>query len=61
MYVSYAASTGHCEYKGTQYKAGEEFQSADKCNTCTCMNDGGVACTDMACLLNNNPVVKGTK
>ena len=38
-----------CEYDGEMYAQGETFPSTDGCNTCTCMDNGLVACTLMAC------------
>lgn len=39
-----------CEYDGVNYAPGDSFPATDGCNTCTCMEDGTVACTEMACL-----------
>jgi hypothetical protein len=41
---------GTCEYEGGIYQAGESFPSIDGCNTCSCGEDGLVACTERACL-----------
>ena len=41
-------------YHGKSYKTGESFPSMDKCNTCSCGDDGSIRCTEMACLLNGN-------
>lgn len=38
-----------CDYEGAGYSAGESFRASDGCNTCTCMEDGTVACTKVAC------------
>ena len=38
-----------CEVDGELYEPGDSFPASDGCNTCTCMNDGTVACTEMAC------------
>jgi hypothetical protein len=38
-----------CSYEGEDYEAGDSFPSADGCNSCSCMEDGGIACTLMAC------------
>jgi hypothetical protein len=38
-----------CEYGGTTYPAGMSFPSSDGCNTCSCSDDGSVACTERAC------------
>ncbi len=38
-----------CELDGQTYQAGESFPSPDGCNTCSCMDDGSIACTLMAC------------
>ena len=47
-------SGGQCMYHGKSYKTGESFPSMDKCNTCSCGDDGSIICTEMACLLNGN-------
>lgn len=41
-----------CSYDGKQYKPGEQFDSTDGCNTCTCSESGAVGCTKMACACN---------
>ncbi|KAL8578186.1 hypothetical protein ACOMHN_051741 [Nucella lapillus] len=33
------------------YREGQRFKSADGCNTCACSENGGVFCTEMACVL----------
>ena len=38
-----------CEFEGATYEAGEIFSAPDGCNTCTCTDDGDVACTEIAC------------
>ena len=38
-----------CMYEGTLHKAGESFPDRDGCNTCSCGEDGSVACTERAC------------
>jgi hypothetical protein len=38
-----------CDYYGKTFEIGEEFPSYDRCNTCTCTEDG-IPCTKMACL-----------
>ncbi len=40
---------GVCEYSGRTYMYGESFTSDDGCNSCSCAENGQVACTDMAC------------
>jgi hypothetical protein len=42
-----------CTYNGITYKSGDSFKDADDCNTCGC-EDGMVACTEMACLNQND-------
>ena len=37
-----------CDYEGETYEAGESFDAADGCNTCTC-DDGSASCTEMGC------------
>jgi hypothetical protein len=38
-----------CEYEGETYKPGDDFPASDGCNTCTCGDDGSVACTLVDC------------
>jgi len=38
-----------CTLNDKTYKVGEGFPSADGCNTCSCAEDGSVACTEKAC------------
>ena len=38
-----------CLYEGVEYSEGDSFPSSDGCNTCYCMEDGKVSCTEMAC------------
>jgi hypothetical protein len=38
-----------CQYNGRTYKAGEGFPADDGCNSCSCGQDGQVACTLMFC------------
>lgn len=38
-----------CEYNGQTYGPGEGFPSDDGCNSCSCSENGEVACTLMAC------------
>ncbi|MBR57523.1 MAG: hypothetical protein CMH54_05615 [Myxococcales bacterium] len=38
-----------CEYEGATYNAGESWDASDGCNTCTCHEDGMIACTLMLC------------
>jgi hypothetical protein len=38
-----------CTYGGATHQAGESFPSEDGCNTCSCLEDGSVACTEIAC------------
>ena len=43
-------SRGGCWEGGKHYSVGESFLGSDGCNTCTCGDDGQVACTKKACL-----------
>ncbi|MCA9594618.1 MAG: hypothetical protein KC776_14940 [Myxococcales bacterium] len=43
-------SGGDCSYGGKSYSAGDSFPSSDGCNTCSCAQDGQVACTLLACV-----------
>ena len=38
-----------CEWNGKTYARGMTFAAGDGCNTCTCGEDGQVACTLIAC------------
>lgn len=38
-----------CNYNGTPKFLGDTFIADDGCNTCTCLENGVVACTEMAC------------
>ncbi len=38
-----------CEVDGVEYDVGDEVPSQDGCNTCTCTEEGGLACTEMYC------------
>ena len=38
-----------CEYEGQTYEPGDDFPAADGCNSCTCGDDGEVACTLVDC------------
>ncbi len=38
-----------CDYNGEVYKHGDSFDSTDGCNTCSCGDNGDIACTEMAC------------
>lgn len=38
-----------CEHEGETYQVGEGFSAPDSCNTCTCLENGQVRCTEVAC------------
>lgn len=38
-----------CTYAGKQYAPGDSFPATDGCNTCTCTDDGHIACTEIYC------------
>lgn len=42
-------SSQTCSYDGATHEAGERFPSTDGCNTCSCDEQGRVACTLLAC------------
>jgi hypothetical protein len=42
--------TTTCPYDGQTFKPGDTFPSTDKCNTCTCGENGAVGCTKRACV-----------
>ena len=44
-----ACVTG-CDYNGVHYEPGTSFPASDGCNTCSCTNNGSVACTKIACI-----------
>jgi len=39
-----------CNYNGTAKFLSDTFVADDGCNTCTCLDNGIVSCTEMACL-----------
>ena len=39
-----------CNYNDITYQAGDSFEAGDGCNSCTCGEDGNVACTLRACI-----------
>ena len=41
--------SGGCDYNGKHYDAGSAFPSSDGCNSCSCSDNGQVACTLRAC------------
>lgn len=45
-----------CEYNGKTYKLGEGFTATDGCNSCSCGENGAVACTEMACVDNSEQI-----
>lgn len=42
-------SSTTCTLNDKIYKVGESFPSADGCNTCSCSENGSIACTEKAC------------
>ena len=42
--------SGVCTYNGKSYGAGVTFPSTDGCNTCSCVAEDAVACTELACV-----------
>jgi hypothetical protein len=38
-----------CAYNGDRYEIGQSFTADDGCNTCSCGQNGQIACTEMAC------------
>lgn len=46
---------GACRYEGRIYDVGDRFPAGDDCNTCTCLQGGDVACTEIACLGDAGP------
>lgn len=42
-----------CWYNGLSYQSGDKFNSEDNCNTCTCMTDSLVTCTQLHCTNKN--------
>lgn len=43
-----------CIYEGDRHDVGDAFPSTDGCNSCSCGNDGQVACTLRACIDGGN-------
>lgn len=43
------AGVSGCLYNGQTYAVGTGFPAGDGCNTCSCMQDGNMACTKIAC------------
>ncbi|WP_437688806.1 hypothetical protein [Sorangium sp. So ce176] len=39
-----------CEYHGVDHRPGDTFPDDDGCNSCSCTEDGTIACTDMECI-----------
>jgi hypothetical protein len=48
--VLHEGECGGCDYGGKHYASGESFPSTDGCNSCSCGDNGMVACTEKACL-----------
>lgn len=48
-----------CVVGDIAYRVGQEFPSSDGCNTCECLADGRVACTEIACNICSLPPVSG--
>jgi hypothetical protein len=44
------SDAGGCVYNGKHYKAGDNFKAGDGCNSCGCLANGKVACTESGCL-----------
>lgn len=40
---------GTCQHRGKMHPVDATFPAGDGCNSCTCLADGGVACTLIAC------------
>lgn len=38
-----------CKYEGQSYNRGDIFNKGDKCNNCTCLEDGTVQCSEKDC------------
>lgn len=39
----------NCVYEGRKYGFLEEFPAGDGCNTCTCVYDGAISCSEVGC------------
>ncbi len=39
-----------CSYAGASYRAGERFAATDGCNSCSCEENGRIACTLIGCV-----------
>lgn len=42
-----------CVYKGQYYTRGDIFDKGDYCNTCKCMADGTIQCSEKQCFPGN--------
>lgn len=42
-------SASFCELNDQRYQIGQSFAAADGCNTCTCLEDLTISCTELAC------------
>ncbi len=38
-----------CELNDQRYQVGQSFPAADGCNTCTCLEDLTISCTELSC------------
>eukprot|EP00092_Neocalanus_flemingeri_P017751 GFUD01019206.1.p1 GENE.GFUD01019206.1~~GFUD01019206.1.p1 ORF type:complete len:822 (+),score=86.31 GFUD01019206.1:100-2565(+) len=45
----YGCGTGKCTYRGRTYGEGAQIQTAAGCNTCTCLVNGNLSCTEKFC------------
>lgn len=50
-----------CTLNDKTYKVGEGFPSADGCNTCSCSENGSIACTEKACESTKSATPTATK
>ncbi|CAH1797763.1 unnamed protein product [Owenia fusiformis] len=48
-FPSFCCPSTRCQYGDEIYKNGDTFPSLDGCNTCFCMNNGDIGCTEMEC------------
>lgn len=47
-----------CVYKGQYYTRGEIFDKGDNCNSCKCMADGTIQCSEKQCFPGNSNIQK---
>lgn len=49
-----------CVYEGQYYTRGDIFDKGDNCNSCKCMADGTVQCSEKQCFPGNSNIQNHT-